>query len=389
MPGQIRPIAQMRQHLKRGLIERPAVAEGRAFLAIIDKVEQAHALGAAGIRPVGGGFELVGRRPAEKAGIVGALRLGSAPRRVAHFLVKGHVGRGRSHRREVGLLDGEVARRDIRHVESGVRPGSQIDPQPVKGRGVAWNPRAEPAALSAARSLVEHFAHASDEFGHDRAALRGGRFLQAEETRNPHEIHLEAVDVIIEALLGNQGKDALAHLRHRPIQGAVAPEGEVRPNAPLRMLDIEAGDGVDALHVARHIDIFHMMGIVEPHRDEGRLPGLAAPVDEHLQHVAALDDESMDRGHLKGIVPRVALEVLLPPAHVLGHRVDLALVPRHAAVGHGEKMGVYLARDLVDRSLKDLRGPRLAPLVVGACAGDIVGRVVVEEHPIGRSARRR
>ncbi len=216
----------------------------------------------------------------------------------------------------------------------------------------------------------------------------GGRFLHAEEARNPHEIHLKAVDVIIEALLRDEGEDALAHLRHRPVQGPFRPTGQVRPIRHSRMLDVKTGDRMDALHIARDIDVLHVMGIVEPHRDKGCLPGLAAAVDEHLEDVAAIGDEPMDRGHLEGIVPRVALEVLLPPAHVLGHRVDLALVPGHAAVGHGEKMGVHLARDLVDRGLKDLWGPRLAPLVIGARAGDVVGRVVVEEHPIGRPARR-
>ena len=154
--------------------------------------------------------------------------------------------------------------------------------------------------------------------------------MLAEIAAVPHEIQFEAVDVVVVALLCHQREDPIAHLGHGPVQDALVPAGSLlRANAPLRMLGIKLADGMNPERVARYVHVLKEVAVVHSHRDERRLAGLAASVNEHLQEVAAAENELVHGGDIQGIVPRIRLEVLLPPAHVLGHRGYLALVPRH------------------------------------------------------------
>ena len=247
-------------------------------------------------------------------------------------------------------------------------------------RRVGRHTRTEPAPLAAARRAVEQLAHLTNERGHDIAPLLAGRLVELEVTVVAHEIHLEAVEVVVLAKLLDERELVRPHLRNGPVQHVLLPSRRVRPNAILRMLDVELA-GPDGTAVFR-IGIFQMMPVVHPQRNERHLPALPASLDEHLHHVAA-------REHVFAETVRIEPGALLEPTVMLLRRIHLALPPRNPADARLEQVRVHArARHFVHRRLQLCRAERLSLLVPRADARHYVRRVVAEEHAERRFASR-
>ena len=79
--------------------------------------------------------------------------------------------------------------------------------------------------LASSRTLIEYLPDSPNEVSHDRPALLRCRLTHPEKTRVPHEVQLEAVEVVFAALFGDQGEDVIANLGH----------GKLRTAAPTSM----------------------------------------------------------------------------------------------------------------------------------------------------------